>query len=131
MIMKGFLSDRLRHRMRGAGGAQRLGDLATGAGLPARDGAGELIHAPVEAGHAAQVEPDIGAIAAVAMQERRDRLDRKRGIVGWPLLACFRVDLKDPAAGVELPCLRQLHGHNPGTAPDNAAAPDRRVEYRV
>src|SRR5207249_17067 len=35
------------------------------------------------------------------------------------------------ATGVDLPRLRQLHGHHAGIAPDDATAAYGRVEYRI
>src|SRR5205085_12141435 len=120
---------RLRHRMRSAGGTQRLGDLVIGARLAARDSAGVLVDPPVEGGHVAAIEADVAKIGVAALQQRGDALDRKLGIERKRLLARLGMDLEDPAAGVDLPRLRQLHGHHAGIAPDDAAAAYRRVEY--
>jgi len=67
----------------------------------------------------------------VTLQQARDALDRKLGILGRALLPRLGMDLENPAAGVDLPRLRQLHGDHAGAAPDDAATADGRVEYRV
>jgi hypothetical protein len=77
------------------------------------------------------VQADIGKVGIAALQQGEDALDRKLGVERHRLLARLGMDLKDPAAGVDLPRLRQLHGHHAGIAPDDAATAYRRVEYRV
>src|SRR4051794_852831 len=117
--------------MRRTGRSQCLGDLVIGARLPPRDRAGVFVDPPVEAGNAAGVQANVGKIGIAALQQGRDALDRKLGIERRLLLARLRMDRENPAAGVDLPRLRQLYGYYSGAAPDDAAAPDRRIEYRI
>ena len=46
-------------------------------------------------------------------------------------VARLRIDAEQAAAGVELAGFRQLHGDDPGIAPDDAATPYTGVEDRV
>ncbi len=72
---EGIAPDRLRHRMGRARRTQSARDLGIGAGLAARDAAGELVDALVEIGNAGHVERDFADVGVAAAQDRDDALD--------------------------------------------------------
>ena len=55
-------------------------------------------------------------------------LDRALDHRGRTNLARLRIDLEQPPSGIDFPRFRQLHGHNAGFAPHDAATADAGVK---
>ena len=131
MIMKGLRPIACATEYTAPEARKRAGDLVIGAGLAARNGAGELVDALVEGGNAGHVERDVGKVALAAAQQRDDALDRDLDIRRRAKFAGLRIELEQPPPRVDLAGLRELHAHDAEIAPCDAAAADPRIENCV
>ena len=73
--MKGFFRDRLRHRIRRAGGPQARGYFGIDAGFAGRNGSCERVDPLVEARDAGHIKRDVGEVAGLAAQQGDNAFD--------------------------------------------------------
>ena len=131
MIMNGFLAIACATESSAPVRRMRGGDLVIGAGFAARNAARELVDALVEQRDALPVERDLGEVGVAAAQRAGDGLRSGRNHRRRAHVARFGKEAEQAAAGVQLARLGQLHGDDPGIAPDDAATPYTGVEDRV
>ena len=128
---KGISPDYLADRARRAAGAELPGKFGKCYGFASRNRAGDLVDTAIERRNAAHIEGDIGKIAGLAAQQRRNTLDRDLGIQGGAEFAGVGILAQHPPPGFDLARFRKLHGNNPRSAPCDAASADRRIENGV
>lgn len=126
-----IFADRLRYRMRRAGGLQRGRHLAIAAGFAPGNGASEFVDPLVEGRYAVHVERDVGKTDRMAAQQRHQAFDRDLDGERGAHLARLRISLEQPPPGFDLARFGKLHAYHAGIAPYDAAPADAGVEYAI
>ena len=108
--------------------AELLGDVAIGDGLAGRDGAGDLVDAAVEVGHAVEIERDVGEIVRLAREQFCDAVDRLSHLGGRFGLGGVGMALADAGADLLLAAHGQLRAVDTTRAPGDGTEADPGVE---
>jgi hypothetical protein len=127
------VAHRLADGLGGPGLAQLGRDLAVGAGASGRDRPHEVVDAPVERGHAGEVDRDRREVAVTIGQQRADRGDRveDRRFGGWLLGDGVGEAAGQPGARLAHAGLGQLDADEAAVVPHESDGADLGGEERV